>query len=222
MKSSRESTKMILLAHGLVTVACLISTTPIPAVAQETATATNESGVEITTGSHRIDFEVGYFTSRQRTFRELYGNSTDFAFGYQRPLASHLAVCLRAECFRLTEYGPDREYANMSLAPMVLFTPQPRALVQPTFGVGIGLSLRKVIMIIPGRVAEYPYPPSKATQKELSVFGVVMAGVDLNLPGRFVPGVRAYFDYLPFGDPTVGDFGDTGGLHLMGRVGFRL
>jgi hypothetical protein len=49
-----------------------------------------------------------------------------------------------------------------------------------------------------------------------------MLGLDLRLSSHAMFGVRTYFDYYPFGDPTMGDFGDTGGFHLMGRIGFRL
>ena len=171
----------------------------------------------------RLDFEIGYFTARRQMFRELYGSFLNYAVSYQRPIAGRFDLSLRAEFIRLAENGPALKYWVGSLTPM-LFYPLPRqAGLQPVIGAGLGLSHRRVIVTAVAVDAfGEPYGEITATQKAWEVCAVATFGLDVDVSERLVLGAHTYFDYFPSGDPTVGDFGDTGGFHFVGRLGFKL
>jgi hypothetical protein len=171
----------------------------------------------------RVDLEFGYFTARRETFRQLYGSDLSYAVSVQRSIIGRFDLSLRAEYIPLAENGPTLKYRVGSLTPMLLYALPRQAGLQPVIGAGLGLTKRRVLATAIA-VDELGDPQGEVTviQTEWNVCIVTTAGLDIDVSERLILGARTYFDYFPSGDPTAGDFGDTGGFHFVGRLGFKL
>ena len=170
--------------------------------------------------SNRIDLEFGYFTCRRQTFREIYGSYFDYGLNFQHHINSRLSWNLRTEFIRLHEKGSAVKYWSLSETSMIIYALSDRKTLVPVIGGGIGLTLRNVVasLVRIGASGE-SIGEVTATQKELSAVLVAMTGLDLHVSDAVVFGGRFYFDYHPLGDPSTGDFGDTGGYHFTFRLG---
>ena len=170
--------------------------------------------------SNRIDLEFGYFTCRRETFREIYGSYFDYGLNFLHRINNRWSWGLRTEFVYLHEKESVVKYWSLSQTPMVTYTLSDQSGFVPVIGAGAGLTLRNVIASLV-RVGGDGLHRSgvTATQRELSVVLVGMAGLDYHLSHSIVMGGRFHFDYHPLGDPTVGDFGDTGGYHFTFRLG---
>ena len=171
----------------------------------------------------QIAAEVGYFTGRRQAFRELYGGNTNFALSIQRPISKRFDLSLRAEYVRLDKNEPDLKYWTGSATPMLLYYLPRKAGFLPVLGAGVGLSHRRVIVTaVCTDENGIPTGGTTATQKSWNVCGIATVGLDLPVSERILLGIRSYFDYYPYGDPTVGKLGDTGGFRFVARLGFKI
>ena len=173
---------------------------------------------------HYISAEGGYFTARREMFRELYGSYLNYALGFERQHQGAWGWGIRVEFIRLKKRKlANLRYWTIALSPIVTYRLTHLVGFQPVVGAGIGVSYRN-ITYFGYRVDPWGQPVGglAATQTELSVFTILTSGADINLSQKVVLGARTYFDYYPLGDPSTGDFGDTGGFHFVARLAFRI
>jgi hypothetical protein len=207
--------------HNRWIVALILSLCSLPALssAQSGEATIQEKGVMKHHSSSRVDLEFGYFTCRRQMFREIYGSYFDYGLNFQHRINNRLSWSVRTEFIRLHEQESVVKYWSLSETPMLIYTLADRSTFVPIAGGGIGLTFRNVVASL-NRVADGEvYGEVTATQRELSVNIMAMTGIDVDLSQTFVLGGRFYFDYHPLGDPSTGDFGDTGGYHFTFRLG---
>ena len=172
--------------------------------------------------SNRIDLEFGYFSCRRESFKDIYGSCFDYGLNFEHRMTRRWSWSLRTEFMWLHEEESKVKYWSLSETPMLICTLSDESGLASLIGAGIGLTLRNVMASLAQVGENYDdLDDLTATQRELSAVLVGMAGVDIHLSRSIVMGGRFHFDYHPFGDPSVGEFGDTGGYHFTFRLGHK-
>ncbi len=115
------------------------------------------------------------------------------------------------------------EYWHVSACPMATFTPNSSRL-RLVLGGGIGIDVRavRVTWRLTDSWGDRYYGNDRLTTTEVSPVAVLLLGADLPEVKPVSVGVHVYFDHHFMGDTSRGAFGDTGGLHLMGSLGYWL
>jgi hypothetical protein len=219
----RTSMKSYVYSAGLTAaLALVVGLMPVRSSAQDQNVGSENVMVASNETSNRIDLEFGYFTCRRQTFRQLYGSYFDYGLSFQHRFNSRWSWSLRTEFIRLADHHDwTLRYWTISFSPMLIYRFGDHSTLQPVIGGGVGASYRNVTAMYdppgePGLSREF-----LARRQELSVSTTAMAGVDFHVSNAIVLGARGYFDYHPLGDPSVGEFGDTGGYHFTFRLGHK-
>lgn len=165
--------------------------------------------------------EGGYFTARRGDFRELYNSKITPAISleFRKNRKFGYGVRLNFNYFDQDEAG--LKIINLAAVPFINYSfnwfKNPRFVI----GLGNGISYRRIT--ISNLTSEVGAPLDLSiSETEFSLLGLAMTGFDIAVSGRTALGFRVYFDYFYTGDPKLGDLGDTGGFHFMGRIGYRL
>ncbi len=169
---------------------------------------------------HRFEIQAGYFTGGRLMFRELYGNSMTFGIRYQRLAANRLGYGIRGGVTKLRRSDGAPSLLSISLTPMISYDMHRKRGDRVFASIGVGMSRRAISVTLPrtyeGSHEVIGYLAVRQTQ--LSILTMIELGVDMRLGPQWSLGGRVCYDYFPFGDPTRGDFGDTGGVYFLGSI----
>ena len=170
-----------------------------------------------------LSFEVSYFKPRRAEFKELYG--TGVRVGGIRldfPIRKNTSISIRGRYFRMSEID-SLAFTNTSLGLMVKRTFPENEIIDYYLAVGVQFEYRRVGFSIP---VLNGFPPVRNrryfNQQETTLSVAAESGIDVWVLSRFKLSPSVGFHYFPFGDPTTGDFGDTGGFMFSASLGFRL
>lgn len=170
-----------------------------------------------------ITFEGRYFKARRSSFSDLYGDTYTLSIDFEKRYSNKHGMGYRLNFTRPASDLLEINLYNISIAPYITYTVSEKQNPRIFVGSGIGISYHRLNANIVRR------DPSgqdlgilSISQNKISMFFIISQGIDFKASKNTILGFRLYYDYHMSGDPTRGDFGDTGGFHLMGRLGFIL
>lgn len=166
-------------------------------------------------------FEGGYFTARRGDFRDIYDTKLTPALVFEKRKNDKFGYGGRLNFNYFDNDDASLKIISFAATPFASYSVSMTDNMCFVIGLGNGISYRRITI---SNLTDYTGTPLdlSKSRNEFGLLGMVLSGFDLAVSRKTALGVRAYFDYFYTGDPTLGDLGDTGGLHIMGRIGFSL
>lgn len=171
-------------------------------------------------GATVISIEGAYFHPRRQDFRDLYGKGFQ-AIGARvdSRLRSTSWISFKGRFVKMSEYD-EFNFMNASVAVLFKKTVEQESNIYLYGALGPGFDYRRINYHV--QTGSGFYSDSTLSQSEWSPSIIVEAGLDLWLTTGIKFSPQVDFTYFPFGDPTTGDFGDTGGFYLGLGIGFKI
>jgi len=221
-KTHKCHTNLLAVVAGLVIIIAL--SLPVEVSAGETAASWAQRG--------SIEIQGGYFMGRREPFRDIYGEGVSFGAWYRRNVANRISFGIKLNRVQLSEKHGEvylspsevdtnkvthRDFAASATLTYELY----RSNALRVFGgAGLGFSFRKVTLDSPVEAtADDPDASLDMSISETSPYGLLILGGDILLTRSIFFGIRASLDRHFFGDPQMGEFGDTGGFNFGGGIG---
>lgn len=166
---------------------------------------------------NQLCFSAGYFANVHSNFYPVFQSGFAFSGAFYHDFRSRYGYEIRSGVRLVLHGAPDVDY--MSFSPALLVTRKMLATHQLGWriGVGPGLGMRDYA----ATYATGTYEEKRYHQTEFSLMAVGETGLDLYL-GNFLLKWSAAFERHLTGDPSRGDFGDTGGFTFLFGLGLRL
>ena len=174
-----------------------------------------------------LSFEGSYFNPRRTDFKELYGSRVKVVGArLDIPLKKKTSLSIKGRYFRMTEID-SLVFTNISLGLLLKRTFPENEITNFYLASGVQIEYRRVGFstrdqqsgfgyIIKGRsFAQWGIAPSVAVEGGVDIW--ILNGLKISPNVGF-----HYFPYFLFGDPSIGNFGDTGGFMFSASLGFRL
>lgn len=167
-----------------------------------------------------LSFEGSYFSPRRDEFKELYGKEFPVVgVRLDIPLMKETSLSIKGRYLRMSEID-SLVFTNISLGLLLKRTLPENDFTDFYLAGGIQIEYRRVGFTPPIMVNSFQSP--SFAQWEIAPSVAVEGGIDLWILSGFKISPSVGFHYFPFGDPTTGDFGDTGGFMFSASLGFRL
>jgi len=164
--------------------------------------------------------EGAFFHPRRGDFRDIYGQGFPaLSARVDVPFKNTTWVCLKGRFVKMSEFD-DLDYLNASLGVLLKKDIEQESNLNFYAAIGPQLDYRRISYLVQSGGASYN--DSTLSQTEWSPSIAAEAGLDLWINSGFKISPHVDFTYFPFGDPTTGDFGDTGGFYFVLGMGFRL
>lgn len=174
-----------------------------------------------------FSFEGSYFIPRRSDFKRIYGNGFPVVGArLDIPLKRETSLSIKIRYFRMSEID-DLNFTNVSLGSLLKRTYAKNEVMDFYVAGGVQIEYRRIgfnPLVYRSSSGDIFRNPSWA-QWEIAPSIAVEGGIDLWILSAFKlsPNIGFhYFPYFLFGDPTRGDFGDTGGFMFSASLGFRL
>jgi hypothetical protein len=180
------------------------------------ATVYDKDAGEVTR-QNQICVSAGYFVNVHSDFYPVFGSAVVFGAAFYHDFHNAYGYEIRTTA-RLKLGGNELEPHYISLSPAILAT---RTIAANTdfrwrIGAGPGLGMRDYSQ----ESVDLRYSWGRHHQLEFSLMAVAETGIDCNV-GGFVIKTSVVFERHLTGDPSRGDFGDTGGFTFLLGFGPR-
>ena len=166
--------------------------------------AFSDSTIDRTELSTKIWVQGGFFTPARETMRSIYGNALNCAGGVERRICSRFSLGAYGGYLEQNKGTIQLKYRNIYVVPTVTFLLHESKRLGLYSQLGVGLNFREVFSL------KWFYE-----QRDFGLSGNLALGFDYLLAGPLVLGARTTFDYIFDADPTLGDFGNTGGWNFQ-------
>ena len=170
-----------------------------------------------------LSLEGSYFKPRRAEFKELYGNEFPVVgIRLDLPISKKNSVGIRGRYLRMHEID-SLVFTNFSMGLLIKRVFPENEITDFYLAGGIQMEFRKVVATLSVRnVSGQVVGTRSFRQQEFALSLNIEGGIDIWVLSRIKLSPHVGFIYFPFGDPTTGDFGDTGGFMFSASLGFRL
>ncbi|MBU8932531.1 MAG: hypothetical protein KOO62_00850 [candidate division Zixibacteria bacterium] len=202
MKDSRRLTN-----HGVSRVLVLAICLLIVSIGLIPATVSSEAIADQRESNYKVWVQGGFFTPARGKMRSIYGDALSVAGGAEIRISGRLSVGAYGGYLELDKGDIPLKYRNIYVVPTVTFSLLENERLNLYSQLGVGLNFREIQF-------KWLYE-----QRDFGLSGNMAVGVDYLLSGPFILGARTTFDFIYDPDPTLGDFGNTGGFNFQIRGG---
>lgn len=171
-----------------------------------------------------LSLEGSYFNPRRTDFKELYGSRVKVVGArLDIPLKKKTSLSIKGRYFRMSEID-SLVFTNISLGLLLKRTFPENEITDFYLAGGVQIEYRRVGFSTRDQESGFGYiiKGQSFAQWGIAPSVAVEGGVDIWILNGLKIFPNVGFNYFPFGDPTRGDFGDTGGFMYSASVGFRL
>jgi len=171
-----------------------------------------------------LSFEGAYFVPRKQAFEDIYGKSLPVVgarvdFG----ISDRTSLGIRGRYFKMSEIE-ELAFTDILLGVLLKKAFPENEITDFYMAGGFQVEYRRIKYTPPGRYDIYGNfrQGTPLIQWDIAPSVTVEGGIDLWILSGIKVSPNVGFNYFPFGDPTRGDFGDTGGFMFSVSLGFKL
>ncbi len=170
-----------------------------------------------------LSVDVGFSTSINSSFRDVYGSGFKFGITYDRYLNNLFLISGKIKYSKFDKIIEDLDFRTFSTHFLIGMYRQDKVFFRRFAEAGIGLNYRTVIANYAlrdsyGQILGY----QEVSYSEFDLSLLVSAGFFFHLSDNVTVSTRINFDHFPFGDTDRGQFGNTGGFNFSLGLGLNI